>query len=176
MRSHPLRPPSCVSAFLQEAMLSSAQCPMLSPAAPWALLSGCKHGALGVAGLLGHSQGGRALLCSLFLNGRAYQNPGLSVIRAAVLSPPWGNGEVMWARSIYLGQRETHAQVALDGSQMLTWRWTRIKLWRRKRSGAEKGSRVKVTCEVRASERVCRGEAGVRPAGTPGRREKGGVS
>lgn len=131
--------------------LGSVRC--FSPAAPWALLSSYKHGALGAAGLLGHSQGGRALLCSLFLNGRAYQNPGLSVIRAAVLSPRWGNGEVMWARRIYLDQRETHAQVALDGSQMPTWRWMRIKLWRRKRSGAEKGSRVKVTREVHASER-----------------------
>lgn len=36
---------------------------------------------------------------------------------------------------------------------MPTWRWTRIKLWRRKRSGAEKGSRVKVTRDVHASER-----------------------
>ena len=148
-----LLPVSLPSSWKPCSPLGSARC--FSPAAPWALLGGCKHGALGVAGLLGHSQGGRALLCSLFLNCRAYQNPGLSGIRAAVLSPPWGNGEVMWARSIYLGQRETHAQVALDGSQMPARRWTGIKLWRQKWSWAEKGSRVKVTREVHASGREC---------------------
>lgn len=76
-----------------------------------------RHGALGVAGLLAHSQGGALSLWSV-PELRLCQNPRASIIGAAVLSPhgdkhipampargPWAEG-VMGARGVFWGKRK----------------------------------------------------------------------
>lgn len=67
-------PPSCGLRRLLEAVLSSGLCPTFPLLPPWALLSSCKLGALGVLGLLDPSQG-EDFLCGLCLRGGMYQNP-----------------------------------------------------------------------------------------------------
>lgn len=76
-----------------------------------------RHGALGVSGLLAHSQGGALSLWSV-PELSLCQNPWASIIGAALLSPhgdkdipampargPWAEG-VMWARGVFWGKRK----------------------------------------------------------------------